>query len=164
MNLARVGIFVLFACISTLGAAEEKLTPQKRADIERLLAETGALEVSQQMAGMASVHLAQTLKKMRPDIPEEVIEMLPEEVEAVFAANLESFKDAMIPLYHKHFTASEISELIGFYETSLGKKLIQVMPALARDSMEIGQRWGQSLGPQIDARIRARFKKEGVAI
>lgn len=164
MRLARVLLFAALTSLSAIGMAEESLTPQKKADIEHLLKETGALAVSQQMAGLASVQLAQTVRQMRPDIPEEIISVLPEEVQAVFAANLESFKEAMIPLYHKHFTGEEIKEMIRFYETDLGKKVIRVMPVLIADSMEIGQRWGQSLGPQIDARIRARFKKEGVAI
>lgn len=144
--------------------AQEALSAQKRADIERLLEVTDAIAVSQQMAGFVSANMAKTLRQLRPDIPKEIIDMLPAEVDAVFADNLDSFKELMIPLYHRHFTGEEIKDMIRFYDTDLGKKMVRVMPALARDSMEVGQRWGQSLGPKIDARIRAKLRKEGVAI
>lgn len=164
MIFAKVLLFAALSFFSAVGIAEENLTPQKKADIEHFLEITGALSASQQMASLASAQLAQTIRKLRPDIPEEIISVLPEEVDAVFAANLDSFKETMIPLYHKHFTSAEIREMTRFYKTDLGKKMIQVMPSLISDSMELGQRWGQSLGPQIDARIKARFRKEGVSI
>jgi hypothetical protein len=54
--------------------------------------------------------------------------------------------------------------MIRFYSTDLGKKTIRVMPALMQESMAAGQQWGQALGPQIEERVKARLKKEGVAI
>lgn len=164
MHGIRALLFAIFVLASGVSWAEEQLTQEKRADIEQLLEVTGAMAVSQQMAGAASGQLAETIGKLRPDIPAEIVEVLPEEVEAVFEENMDTFKSAVVVLYHTHFTAPEIKEMICFYGTDLGRKMIKVTPALMRDSMEIGRRWGQSLGPQIDARIRARLQKEGVAI
>jgi hypothetical protein len=44
--------------------------------------------------------------------------------------------EEMIPLYDKHFTQDEIKELIRFYESPTGKKLIQVTPELTKELME----------------------------
>ena len=54
--------------------------------------------------------------------------------------------------------------MIGFYSTDLGRKAISAMPGLMSESMAIGQQWGQSLGPEIAERVRARLKKEGIEL
>ena len=53
----------------------------------------------------------------------------------------------IIPLYDKHLTHPEIKELIKFYETEVGKKLISVMPAITAESMQAGQQWVCSFTP-----------------
>ena len=93
-----------------------------------------------------------------------MLDVLPEEVNAVIGANMPAFKQAIIPLYHKHFTDREIKERIRFYSTDVGQKAIRVLPLLVNESMQVGQRWGQALGPAIEQRIKARLKKEGYAI
>ncbi len=70
----------------------------------------------------------------------------------------------MVTIYHKHFTQREIKDLLVFYQTDLGKKTIRVMPALVREGMEMGQQWGQALGPVIEQKVTERFKKHGIQI
>ena len=45
-----------------------------------------------------------------------------------------------INLYMDMFTEDEIKQLIGFYETDLGQKLVDKMPELFARGMEIGQK------------------------
>jgi hypothetical protein len=158
-----VVIFTL-GCSFPLVAVADDLTPEKRADIERLLTMTGALTVGRQMAVSIVAQLSLAIKKSRPDVPQKLMDALPEEVSAVFDENIASFREAVIPMYSKYFTASEIKQMVQFYSTELGQKVIKVMPALVQESIAIGQAWGQSLGPRIDARIKARFKRDGVVI
>ena len=160
MTTARLLILGFLLALSGPSFADE-LTAAKRADIEKLLEMTGAAAMGKQMGVAALGQMAQVIRKMRPDIPQHVIDTLPDEVGAVFDANIDSFKEQVISIYSKYFTASEIKGMIAFYATDLGKKTISVMPALMAESMATGQQWGQSLGPQIDARIKARCKKEG---
>ena len=142
----------------------DELTAAKRADIEKLLQMTGSLNLGRQMGAAIVEQYAQALRKTRPDVPERVIEVLPAEVIAVFDENMGAFKDKVAPLYHKYFTAAEIKGMIAFYSTDLGQKVITVMPALLGESIAIGRQWGESLGPQIDARMKARLKKEGIEL
>ncbi|HJY75531.1 MAG TPA: DUF2059 domain-containing protein [Burkholderiales bacterium] len=154
----------MFAGAVPVAALADDMTPEKRADIEQLLQTTGALSLGKQMGVSLVEQISQALKKARPDIPQRVLDALPEEVGAVFEANIPSFKDTMIPLYGKYFTGAEIKQMLQFYSTDLGQKTIKVMPALLKESMAAGQQWGESLTPMIDARIRARLKKEGIKI
>ena len=157
-------VSISFLLAFSMPSFAEELSPAKRADIEKLLEVTGALAVGQQMGSAVVGQMTQVLHQARPDIPAEVLNVLPEEVNAVIGANLGAFKAIIIPIYHKYYTASDIKEMLRFYSTPLGQKMIRVMPTLVNESMQAGQQWGQSMGPEIQKRIKARLKKEGYEI
>jgi hypothetical protein len=160
MTIARTALLILLIACSAPSSGDD-LTPEKRADIERLLEMTGALAIGQQMSSAVVEQMIGFLRKARPDIPERVLEVLPAEVDAVISENVGAIKDLTIPLYHKYFTGEEIKGMIQFYSTPLGRKTVQTMPQLMNESFEVGQQWGKSLGPAIQARVQARLKKEG---
>ncbi|HYD63673.1 MAG TPA: DUF2059 domain-containing protein [Noviherbaspirillum sp.] len=164
MVFRRLLPLLLALSILCIPARAEDLTQEKRVDIERLLNMTGALAIGQQMAVAAAANYTQSLKKARPDIPQSVLNMLPAEVGATFEENVDSLKEQIIPIYHKYFTADEVKEMIRFYSTDLGQKMIKTMPALVREGMLVGQRWGESLGPKINQRVMDRLRKQGVKI
>ena len=45
----------------------------------------------------------------------------------------------LVPVYSKHFTEQEIVDLLKFYNTSTGKKMIEKTPTILEESMEIGK-------------------------
>lgn len=162
--ITRIALITLALCLGHGSVRADELTREKRADIERLLAMTGSLALSKQMAQAVTAGMTQTLKQARPDIPAKVLDMMAVEVNATFEENMPSLKDEMIPLYHRHFSASEIKGLVSFYSTELGQKTIQVMPVLMQEAMAVGQRWGQSLGPKIKQRVSARLQQQGIKL
>ena len=142
----------------------EELTPEKRADIERLLEMTNSLSIGRQMGAAMANNMTQVLKKARPDIPQKVLDTLPAEVMATFDENADSLMAEFIPIYHKYFTASEVKEMIRFYSTELGQKTIKVMPALMQEGMVVGKRWGEALGPRVKQRVTSKLKQQGFNI
>ncbi len=66
----------------------------------------------------------------------------------------------MAPVYSKHFTEQEIDDLLHFYQSDTGKKMIDKMPAILQESMEIGQRWGAEMAKKIEENIRAAANSE----
>lgn len=163
--LPRKVIAILVTLLVVCGNARaDDLTPEKKADIEHLLQMTGALAIGKQMAGVVMSNLTQTLKTARPDIPQKALDVLPAEVLAVFDENMDTFKDEIIPIYHKYFTAAEVKEMIRFYSSDLGQKTVKVMPSLMREGMVAGQKWGQSLAPKIRQRVAAKLKQQNIDI
>lgn len=79
------------------------------------------------------------------------------------AATLVNYEDLikkLVPLYSKHFTEQEIEDLIAFYRTTTGKKMIDKMPVILQESMEIGRTWGMELAQKLEKEISAAPKKE----
>ncbi|GAA0918840.1 DUF2059 domain-containing protein [Luteibacter anthropi] len=62
----------------------------------------------------------------------------------------------MVPVYQKHFTDKEIDELLKFYSTPTGQKVIREMPATMAEGMQIGKAWGQERGQQMIAQLQSQ--------
>ena len=66
--------------------------------------------------------------------------------------------ELLVPLYTRSFELSDLEALLQFYNSPLGRHLIEVQPALARDASQLGQAWGVRLGNEVAQQLQ----KEGV--
>ena len=73
--------------------------------------------------------------------------------------NPEELVNLTVPIYDKYFTWDEIRQLINFYETPTGKKIISTLPAIMDEAMNAGQAWGRA----ISEKILKRLKEKGYA-
>ncbi len=101
------------------------------------------------------------VKRSAPQIPDEILQEFHAELTRGIA---EELVELTIPIYEEHLTHAEIKELIRFYETAVGRKLIQVMPDLIRESMEVGQRWGLVKGQKIVERMFEKLRERGYTV
>ena len=69
-------------------------------------------------------------------------------------AESRSLIDSLVPIYDRAFTTEELKELLRFYESPLGQRLIAATPDLSRESMLAGQRWGFVIGQEIGAQLQ----------
>lgn len=159
--LSTLAIVLLFLSATSYTAAEE-MSPEKSADIERLLEITGALDIGKQMSGVFVTQMSDAVAARRPDLPPKLFDVIKEEINKLIDENFPVFVALITPIYDKHFTHDEIKGLLAFYQTELGRKTIQVMPALMQEGMSVGQQWGQALVPEIQKRVLERLKAEGV--
>ncbi|HET8886227.1 MAG TPA: DUF2059 domain-containing protein [Salinimicrobium sp.] len=58
----------------------------------------------------------------------------------------ESLKDVytqMADIYLEHYTEEDIDGILAFYNSSVGKKMLEVNPTIMQQSMQLGQIWGR---------------------
>jgi uncharacterized protein len=71
--------------------------------------------------------------------------------------------NAMLPevakLYKETFTESEIRELIAFYQTPVGQKVLARMPELTQKGFSIGSTIGQAHSDELRQMIEAKAKQ-----
>lgn len=140
------------------------IAPDFRADIDQLLLMTGAMDIGKQMGSAVATQMAAALKQARPDLPAQAIDAIAPAVEEIIDENIETFRQAVVALYAKHFTHEEVKGMIQFYSTDLGRKTIRVMPELVRDSMLLGQQWGAALAPQFGPKLQQKLRDRGFDI
>ena len=56
----------------------------------------------------------------------------------------------------------ELNAIVAFYKSPAGVKFIAVQPDIMRQSMTLGQRWGQQIGAEIEQEAREELKKRGI--
>jgi uncharacterized protein len=156
---------LLFLAVAAAGPAYgQDVDAAKRAEIEKLLALTGALKLAQQMSSMMVAQLTNVLRASHPDLPQKALDVLPEEVNAVISDNIPVFKEMVIHIYAQHYTVEDLQGLNQFYSSKLGRKVLDNLPVVMQESVAAGQRWGASLGPEIGRRVQARFRKEDIRL
>jgi uncharacterized protein len=162
-------ILVVLAALSCLAqmpsARADELTEAKRQDVLRLLDLTGAFRIGQLFSSTIVRQMTDALRSARPDIPTDVMDILPKAVDEVIAAEMTAaggFADLVVDVYQRHFTHEDVRGLIAFYETPLGRKLSAELPAMTQESMQAGMKWGVSIAPKIQERVKQRFRERGV--
>ncbi|MFK7936039.1 MAG: DUF2059 domain-containing protein [Saprospiraceae bacterium] len=65
----------------------------------------------------------------------------------------------LVPVYMEHHTEAEIDGMIAFYESEIGKKMVEKTPQIMQQSMQIGQQWGMEMGAKIAQRLQEEAGK-----
>lgn len=118
-------------------------------DIYRLLELTGSAELGIQVMNQMIV----AYKKAMPSIPDSFQEDFMKEVDEQALINL------IIPIYKKYYTQEDLKAIIAFYETPVGKKSINVLPNITKDSMTAGQAWGLEIGTKVVNKLKEQGYK-----
>jgi hypothetical protein len=118
----------------------------KRADIRRLLELTGATKLGMQMMNQSLT----SMRRAMPNVPKEFWE----EFQASIDPN--DLTELAVPAYEKHLTHADIKELIKFYESPIGKKMITVQPLIVADTMAAGQKWGRAMGMKVAKQLQEK--------
>ena len=64
-------------------------------------------------------------------------------------------------VYASRFTEKEIKDLLAFYQSPLGRKLIAEEPRALDQSMTYAQDWARRLSDEVVVKMRAEMKKLG---
>lgn len=72
--------------------------------------------------------------------------------------------DEVARLYATNFTEQELKDILAFYKTSSGKKLLAEQSKVVDASMKFAQDWANKLSDQVVARMRDELKKRGHAL
>jgi uncharacterized protein len=64
-------------------------------------------------------------------------------------------------LYATHFTEQELKDILAFYRSPSGKKMLAQQPNVVDASMKFAQGWANKLSEQVTAKMREELKKKG---
>ena len=69
--------------------------------------------------------------------------------------------DGMAQVYANEFTEQELKDLVTFYKSTLGQKLLSSEPRAIQFSMSYMNQWGQFFAQTVNEQFRAEMKKRG---
>ena len=83
---------------------------------------------------------------------------------ADLAPRFTELTDEVAKLYAAHFTERSSRQVLAFYKSPVGKKLIAEQPKVVEESMKFAQDWANKLSDQVIANMRDELKKRGHAL
>ena len=154
-----VAVVVLIAGLQTQSVAA--MDAEKHANIEALLKDTGMLANMSRVIDLLTPQIMGSLKKQNLKIPDAVWEEFTRICAEEMKRSLPELEEPVIAIYDANFSNEEVKQLVAFYESPVGRKIVIQLPQLMQQSVSMGQSWGEQAGARAVERIRAAAKQKG---
>jgi hypothetical protein len=150
--MRRYVLLALFTIsVPLFAATETSPTPRQRELVEKLLT---AMKIDSALPSMMDAMFAQIEKQfLGENSTDDAALAEAKEGFAIFrqrAAKIDFaglLHEAFIRIYAKHFSERELADLVAFYGSPTGRKMIEVMPQLMNDGMQAGM---ELVAPKIE--------------
>lgn len=64
-------------------------------------------------------------------------------------ADIPALVDSLVPIYADRFSQAELEQLLVFYRSPLGRRVVAEQGEIAAQSQRVGMRWGAAVGAAI---------------
>jgi hypothetical protein len=61
----------------------------------------------------------------------------------------ETYQQGVLAIYEKHFTNEQLLGMIAFYNTDIGKTVIETMPEILTETLCLGEAWGADVADML---------------
>jgi hypothetical protein len=78
-----------------------------------------------------------------------------------YQPKLDALKEQIAKFYAARFTEQELKDVLAFYRSPVGVKVIEFEPRILEQSMGFANSWAQSLEDEILAAMRTEMRKRG---
>jgi uncharacterized protein len=138
--LVAVALCFIF-CLTAVAQQNPADQPATQADVERYLDAIHSHDMLNQMAeamakpmhNMVHEQFLRDKDKLPPDFEERMTKTMDDMMQSI---PWDDMMKAMVPVYQKHLTKGDIDNLVAFYSSPTGQKMLHDMPALMAESME----------------------------
>ncbi len=159
---------VLVTCLPSLRAqaGDSNQQPASREDVLKFMEVLHLRQTLVQLyAGMgkqAKLGAEQAFKQKVPDATPEQIATVDKFAETLFKdMPVEEILEAMVPIYQKHLSKSDLDGILAFYASPPGQKLLREQPAMMQEGMEAGgQKMMNSILQKMDEFIADLIKQD----
>ena len=140
--------------------AQASLDPETVREAQALMARFDVVALVRQQLAASQQQMAAILKSA--NLGAETDELLTKyvgELQEKFQQRMPQYIEESTLIYARHFTRDELKQLNAFYESSLGRKLIEKTPEILRQCSELS---AQILGPLVQemfARMKADLSR-----
>jgi uncharacterized protein len=132
-----------------------------RQDIENLFAALKRDHMMQvtmaTVADQMKTNLPELMKQQNVEIPKEQLDAMAEDIFRDYP--MKDVLDSMIPVYQKHLTKVDVTNILAFYQTPTGQKMLNEMPEMSKGAMQaanpVMKQWMATMMQRMQDRARA---------
>jgi len=164
LTLGAAGAFVLAQTGAPAGADDKStVDPEALAAAKEVLAFAGSARQFETIMPLMSRQLEASFLKLQPGHSAEIHEIMSRVIERA-SGRKQELADNIAVLYAERMTADELRQIVAFYKSPAGTKLLQVQPEIIQQSVAIGQIWGKKIGEEIREEVRKELRNRGIPI
>jgi hypothetical protein len=167
MRTRTIAVTLLLFASSWL-VAQAPIDAASREDVEQLLELTGTRARVQQMwaemAKSAATMAADSYQQKHPNATPLEIRKIAEIAgkntqNAIKVFSVDELLDAIVPIYQQHLTHSDIRNIVDYYNSPTGQKILKEMPAMMSESMQAIQPILLKHRPEVEAQAEKALEK-----
>lgn len=167
--LAAVCLCLTTICATLAQQSGTADAPPSKADVVRFMdlmqMKVRVAQIFDGMKTQARMGAEQGFKKKVPNATPEQLRKVDAIADEMFSGfPIDEMIDAMVPIYQKHLTKSDLDAVIAFYSSPAGQKFIKEAPAMMSEAMQVGGEIGRSRMSDVNDRLQKRIDdlaKEG---
>lgn len=114
---------------------------------------TSAAGVMKPVSDIAIKDMTESLKEADPDFSPEAIAAATDETLKVVEEHTKEFQERIYPVYDRLFSGEDVKELLRFYKSPAGQKMVQALPTLTVEGLAAGKEMTKTLYPKITQRV-----------
>jgi hypothetical protein len=161
----RPSVLIVILAMLAGGAQAQTEARSDKHDLARELIETtGAMNRSVDILDAVLPPLFDIIKRSNPGVSDATLDELKRLALEEYKASLPELIDPIATVYESNYSEDELRQLIDFYKSPLGRKTLEKMPVIFRQSQAIGAVWGKKIGESVVNRIKTEAKKKGLTI
>jgi hypothetical protein len=156
-------LLLMLSLFADPAARAQDANEAKRLELgQQLIDLAGAKNSIAQMLDQIAPGLTQLVQQANPGKEKEVAEVMNQFIVPKMKENLpEALRECAV-VYANHFSEEELQQLIAFYQSPLGRKLVQEQPAMSQELARFGTTWAQNAALQAIREYANEFKKRGL--
>lgn len=157
----------LAAALALAGAsaahAQQEISPEHLAVARQYVDMTDQGNIFETKLIELGVRVMRTLVQQDPALTEPVQDTVRTVVEE-YLGQKSPLYDQFARIYAARFTIEELQQIVTFYETETGQKLLAQNRGINRDLQGVIQIWQQNASQELMSRTRARLREQGYDI
>ena len=158
--VCAVTLAFLFSAAIT-ATAEEEIDAAAMATAMELVEAAEMDQMMDKILPLFGQQIVQLVLQVKPELKGKFEPLVDEFLKTALTEGRAEIIREMAKLYARRLTVAEMNDVIAFYRTDTGRKLIEILPGLQIEAAQIGSAWGEKIAQQTVRRLRAKLKADG---
>jgi uncharacterized protein len=146
------------------GAAEAQnaTDPVALAKAKELLQVSNLIAMRDQMVALVEAQIGALVRDANPGQDDKVDHAVADLIRPALKRRIPEYLDLAAGVYADHFTRAELEQLVSFYRSPLGQKLMREQVELVPDITKMSKAWINRVGNDVLKETAADFVKRGL--
>jgi len=151
---------VAFACLAVPGARAQQPTPAAVALAKELVVLKGGTVMFDPLIPGVIERVKETFVPTNPQLIGP-LNQVAAQLNKEYGVKRADVINEVSRVYAEHFTETELREILAFYKTPAGRKMIVEEPKVIDQSLKAAQAWAVNFSDVVLKRFREEMKKKG---